>query len=283
MLSRPSAASDPFNKGLRTVSLKNGHHLMRLYIHIGTHKTGTTSIQAFLRKQADILGAAGIYVPTAGVLDEQSGHHNIGWGLRGEPRFDPVHGTLQDLIAELGQSSADAAVISSEDFEYLVDNPAALLCLEQALAEAGHEPYYILFTRRADTYAVSLYGELRQHHGLTARFRDFTAEILRNGKFVMHHDWTFYLDIDAFARNWRRTARGPLHICSYDAAVDGKGLLPTFLSLIGAPDQVGQIGQNAEILNIRRSADIGRMDRIIAGWRLRYRFRPKGVLAEQMP
>src|SRR5438309_2230327 len=92
---------------------------MRVHVHIGSHKTGTKSIQAFLRSHAGALAAAGIHVPQAGTILPQSGHHNIGWGLRGDTRFNPAWGSLDDLVAELASVRADAAVISCEDLEYL--------------------------------------------------------------------------------------------------------------------------------------------------------------------
>lgn len=244
---------------------------MLIHVHIGAHKTGTTSIQAFLRGHAGALADAGIRVPTTGVLDQRSGHHNIGWGLRGDPRYDPACGALDDLVAELAGSPAAAAVISSEDFEYLANRPAALSRLDRTLVGAGHEPRYIFFVRRADTYALSLYAELRDH-GLTIPFCDFAAEVLRTGKFVMRGDWSFHFDAGAFARKWRQAARGPLEVHSYDAAIAGEGVVPTFLSLIGAPDGVVRAGRDAEVLNTRKPADIPAVDRVIGGWRLRRRF-----------
>ena len=244
---------------------------MLIHVHIGAHKTGTTSIQAFLRGHADALAEGGICVPTAGVIDRRSGHHNIGWGLRGDPRYDPARGALDDLVTELAGSPAAAAVISSEDFEYLADRPAALSRLDRTLVGAGHEPRYILFVRRADTYALSLYAELR-HHGLAIPFRDFAAEVLRTGKFVMRGDWSFHFDAGAFARKWRRAARGPLEVHSYDAAVAGEGVVPTFLSLIGSPGGLVRAGRDAEVLNTRKPADIPAVDRVVGGWFLRRRF-----------
>jgi hypothetical protein len=246
---------------------------MRLYVHIGTHKTGTTSIQAFLRHHSRRLAQSGIFVPETGIPQEDLGHHNIAWGLRGDPRFSCARGTLDDLIVEISGSSAPAGVISSEDFEYLVDKPDALARLDTTLLDAGHEPHYIVFARRADTYVMSLYAELI-HHGLTTSFRDFVKEILRTGKIVTRGDWAFYFDMDAFARKWREVAHGPLSIHGYDSAVAGKGVVPTFLSLIGAPDDLACSSLSADALNTRKAADIPAIDSFVYRWLLRYRFRP---------
>jgi hypothetical protein len=246
---------------------------MRLYVHIGTHKTGTTSIQAFLRHHSRSLARSGIFVPETGVPHGEWGHHNIAWGLLGDPRFSCSGGTLDDLIAELNGSSAPAGVISSEDLEYLVDKPDALARLDTTLRAACHEPHYIVFARCADTYMLSLYAELIQH-GLTTTFRDFAREILRTGKVVTRGDWVFYFDMHAFARKWRQVVHGPLSIHGYDSAMAGKGVVPTFLSLIGAPDDLVCSSRGAEVLNTRKAADIPAVDSFVFRWLLRYRFKP---------
>lgn len=222
---------------------------MKVYIHIGAHKTGTTSIQAFLREHASDFAAAGIYVPTVGTLDDpKSGHHNVGWGLRGDPRFDPAKGSLHDLLRELQHARSDSAVISSEDFEYLVDRPADLIRMEKEFRAAGHSVRYIIFVRRPLTYAPSLYVELLQH-GLTGSYLEFIRDIVKRGKFVLHGDWCFYFDAPAFIRKWREAAAGPLVVESYEEAVAKKGIVPTFLSAIRATDDLVQLGSTAEILN----------------------------------
>jgi hypothetical protein len=247
---------------------------MRLYVHIGTHKTGTTSIQAFLRHHSRSLARSGIFVPETGVPHGESGHHNIAWGLRGDPRFLCSGGTLDDLIVELAGSSSPAGVISSEDFEYLVDKPDALARLDKRLRDACHESRYIVFARRADTYVMSLYAELVHHHGLTMSFREFAREILRTGKVVTHNDWAFYFDMDAFARKWRQVVHGPLSIHSYDSAMASKGIVPTFLSLIEAPDDLVCSSRGAGVLNTRKAADIPAIDSFVSRLLLRCRFKP---------
>jgi hypothetical protein len=247
---------------------------MLLYVHIGTHKTGTTSIQAFLGRNSLRLAQSGIFVPKTGTLHEGSGNHNIAWGLLGDPRFRIPFGTLDDLLVELAGSSAPTGVISSEDFEYLVDNPNALAHLDATLIDAGHQPHYIVFARRADTYAVSLYAQLIQHHGLTTSFRNFTWEILRTGKVVINGDCAFYFGMSALARKWRAVAHGSISVCGYDSARAGKGVVPTFLSLIGAPDDLVCSSEGADVLNTSKAADIPAIDRFVSRWLLRYRFRP---------
>jgi len=71
-----------FNKISRgNIQKRRADFSKTLFVHIGTHKTGTTSIQNFLRNHATSLNECGVFVPKSGTLDENSGHHNIAWEM----------------------------------------------------------------------------------------------------------------------------------------------------------------------------------------------------------
>ena len=53
-----------------------------LYLYVGTHKTGTTAIQAFVTTHSETFARTGLFVPRTGRIDEASGHHNIARGLQ---------------------------------------------------------------------------------------------------------------------------------------------------------------------------------------------------------
>ena len=90
-----------------------------LYLHVGTHKTGTTAIQALLTTQSEAWAQGGLFVPRSGRIHDLSGHHNVAWELNADARYRPAFGTLADLCEELKASPHAVAVISSEDFECL--------------------------------------------------------------------------------------------------------------------------------------------------------------------
>ena len=57
-----------------------------LLLHVGTHKTATTSLQAALVASSGELASDGTLYPETGRI--HFGHHNIAWGLIGDERFD---------------------------------------------------------------------------------------------------------------------------------------------------------------------------------------------------
>ena len=151
----------------------------QIFIHIGTHKTATTSIQGLMARAERQFARHGIFIPKAGVISrELFGHHNIGWTLRGDRRANPQWGSLDNLCAELSRTRLKRALISSEDFEYLVDYPDVLKMIERRLKTIGWTPTYILFLRNPTDYAISLFYELSRNHGFTDTFGDFIERLL---------------------------------------------------------------------------------------------------------
>src|SRR5204862_1632178 len=75
-----------------------------LLLHVGTHKTGTTSLQVTLADLSADLAARGILYPETGRVG--AGHHNIAWGLVGDRRFDRGVGYLDELADEIRRQGA---------------------------------------------------------------------------------------------------------------------------------------------------------------------------------
>ena len=90
----------------------------KIFLHIGTHKTGTTSFQQLIRKNAHDLKAQNIYVPPLGKGKFQmhsGGLHLISSAFKGETSLDVVDAYLEAF--EL--SGCACACISSEGFDKL--------------------------------------------------------------------------------------------------------------------------------------------------------------------
>lgn len=200
-----------------------------LFVHLGFHRTGTTSIQVFLRRNADALARRGVLVPASGTLFPVSGHQNIAWQLTGDARYRDEVGGIDDLEAELARSPLSRAVITSEDFTNLAICPQARRRLEAAAARAGYEIRYLAFHRAAADYVPSLYLVIRRL-GYTKGYLDYLRQIRRTGRYRDAAGHIFFFDAADFAGN---LAGADLRFVSYDAARGD--VIGRFLGLIGAP------------------------------------------------
>ena len=98
----------------------------KIYLHIGTHKTGTTSFQQLIRKNARALELQDIYVPPVGKLTDGDvdyqmhggGLHLICSAFRGKVDFNVIDAYLRNFE----RSGCTSACISSEGFDSLNKN-----------------------------------------------------------------------------------------------------------------------------------------------------------------
>lgn len=214
-----------------------------LYIHIGMHKTGTTSIQWYLSRHARRLKGYGFHVPKVGRISREfAGHHNVAWLLLGDRRAQARRGDLDALLSELDGSRATRAIISSEEFEFLADRPRELMRFEARISGAGWTPVYLLFLRSPGSYTLSVFHELNKHQE-TVPFGEFYDRVFAGGTFPSRNNLVLHLDYDLFVAKWRAAAKGELRIRSYDGAATGRGVIPEFIRAIDAPARLGELQQ----------------------------------------
>lgn len=84
----------------------------QLYIHIGIHKTGTTTIQNMLVKNKYYWSDAGLCYPSTCL---NGAHHNLPWELLSDSRWQAKNGTLKRLKREIERATYPKYIISSED------------------------------------------------------------------------------------------------------------------------------------------------------------------------
>ena len=149
-------------------------------IHIGTHKTGTTSLQVFLEQNRAALEQAGLSLPRAGrPAISPTGNHEIAWDLlvAGKSAALPL------LTSELRANPVDAALLTSEDLCLLYARPNTLEMLAEAVRAAGYVPKIVVYVRAQAAYAESMYVE-RIKHDYIRRLGDYIDQILRSGMYV---------------------------------------------------------------------------------------------------
>ena len=223
--------------------------MREIYIHIGTHKTGTTSIQNFLGTNREALKKGGLYVPLSGTIGPAAGHHNIAWELRNDQRFHPRFGTVSDLTAELRGVECQRVVLSSEDFEYLSQYPERLRFLDDELRELGYKRNYVVFLRNKRDYLFSLFCELRKHHGIDEDYQSLRKQVRTNGYVLVNNDWYFEFNYKRLRDTWTQCIGTNLACVNYDQHLAKNGLNRIFLSTLKVGEGLLQLGDHAPRLN----------------------------------
>lgn len=131
----------------------------KLFIHIGPHKTGTSSLQRFLYDNRRALLKLGVCYPAAH-LDGYRAQHRLAFSVRQKP--DPSdrqvpsrEAEISAILNEIKSSGADTAIISSEAFF-----PAHTTAI-QFLHDRLHEltPIVVFYARRQDEGYVSTFTQ----------------------------------------------------------------------------------------------------------------------------
>jgi hypothetical protein len=162
-------------------------------VHIGTHKTGTTSFQAMIARNEEYFAKQGLSYPAAGRIGDT--HHNLAWELHGDERYDPAAGSLADLVHELRQVDQRAVLLSSEDFECLYRRPESLRSMRASLQALGYDTHVVVVLRQPSEYLESLYDELHAKHGFEEELATFVARAMGDGNISFRH-WDFTIDYE---------------------------------------------------------------------------------------
>ncbi len=134
--------------------------LRRVILHVGTHKTGTKTFQAFLMENRLPFARAGIYVPAAGrhALSEthlSPGHHALAWDLLAGRRA-----VMDEVLEDIDRANAPTVILSAEDLQYLAALPQHASYVRDAFAAHGYVTAIVLYLRAQSSYLESLYAEL---------------------------------------------------------------------------------------------------------------------------
>ncbi len=144
---------------------------MKIYLHIGTEKTGTTSIQLFLSKNREelsnnkimyskVLGdpnniRLSIALQNIDKIDDSRIHSKI---ITKESIVNFRDELSNDLSEEIHREKPDILIISSEYLSSRMDNPDELERLKAFLNQFSEDITVIVYLRRQDKFFESLYS-----------------------------------------------------------------------------------------------------------------------------
>ncbi|ROU02665.1 hypothetical protein [Histidinibacterium lentulum] len=199
-----------------------------LFLHVGSHKTGTTAIQKHFAGCRDDLPRDGVLYPEPGAGASHN-HNAILLRLSRDPRSPEAHGFARRVAAE---ASGMRAVLLSAEVAYRAAagevhwaSPgfakARRDLMEQVIALfPGFSPRFVLCLRRPDRLAEAYYAETMV---TTPDAPDFTEHLATR---------PYRYDYVGQVQMFRSVA--PLTLIGYEAATSC-GLVATFRKLLGLP------------------------------------------------
>lgn len=195
-------------------------------LHVGLHKTGTTTLQKTLKQSRAALSKVGFHYPSLRAIGEKdmAGHHALGRLLAEDHE---THGPrLQTFVAEqVSQMRAEETLFLSTEsfFRYTIRDHAGLNHLgarrryvEEMVRTFGADCEILLTVRRPDSFAMSVYQEAIKKTSQTRTIQDYAAstQILNVGD-----------NIDLFAEHFAK-----VHILVFEELIrDDRGLAAAVL------------------------------------------------------
>jgi hypothetical protein len=151
----------------------------KFFIHIGTPKTGSTSLEKFLYENRGVLKTQGYLYPEETIRGY--GHHDIAYLASGTyPRWaTPQQRSLSELInslrCETGNHNDKKIILSSEIF-YLLANPNDVAKVIESLGFQIQDVQTIVYLRRQDEAHQSWYNQKVKAQGYTGNIHDSIKE-----------------------------------------------------------------------------------------------------------
>lgn len=149
-----------------------------IYLHIGLHKVGSSTIQRFAAARASVLAAHGVHYPESG-RGQSDAHHQLVAAMR-----DPDSGTaVADVAALVASRPDDTFLFSSEGLSTL--RPPLIRQLVAPLRRQ-HDVRVLLYIRNAVDTTVSAYNQTAKRGQRLASFDAF-YETRANGREALDH------------------------------------------------------------------------------------------------
>lgn len=208
-----------------------------LYIHIGFHKTGSTTIQHFCAANADILARHSLIYPKTG--RNKDAHFKLTSMLKNKPGGNEKHGGWEDIVQEILSQPSKNFLISSESFHTFDEDN--IVAVRELLS--GVEVGVIAYIRDPSALLPSRYAQKAKSGSYVEDFDTFFEDFSRPLVNVSEHTGLLG-DLTRWAKvfDWER-----LRVRSLDRRIlTGGDLIKDFADAIGLPISVlNEIDQGA--------------------------------------
>ena len=165
----------------------------KLFLHIGTPKTGTTAIQAFCYRNKEMLEKYGYYYPTPFERETmKSGKYAQSGNVGDIAAFgDNADEIAKQLLLLIGTNNK--TILSSEEFVHYRHEDLGKIIKALLEANVSLEIMIIVYLRNQADYFESLYKEIVQEYNLTAT-PDEAFDYLMAKKYLLPSDRCVSLD-----------------------------------------------------------------------------------------
>ncbi len=223
---------------------------MKIFLHIGNYKTGSTAIQSFLFQNRERLRELGYYVPETGRIGDA--HHAWAGTFSGRPGSPADPDTLYgDIRAELAVCGCDKAIVSTETLFN------GMLPKEVVRRLPGHEIVVVAYLRRQDEFASAFYMQLVKHPNfMEANPPDLSRFLKKQGA----------IDYLRILRQWAEVVGQQATIVyPYEKSQLPNGLMADFLNRIGIAPDAFPAGTEAPSVNVTIETELIEYLRIANG------------------
>ena len=148
------------------------------YIHIGTHKTGSTSIQYFLFKNRNKLSEQGFLYPLSGIPNKNLfGQHHLAVAFLEHLQlntYNPNAGGWEEVISEANAVPDKNIIISSENFCLPRFDLEQIYKIKDYLSQ--YRVKIVIYLRRQDKYLISKYRQFIGANKYSDSFERFISD-----------------------------------------------------------------------------------------------------------
>jgi hypothetical protein len=131
---------------------------MRIILHIGLYKTGTTAVQKFFTRNRSALATRGVLYPES--VTKFDAHHPLPWALgvshRDKDSSVPPEEVVRAILREANSAGAETVILSSEEF---INLEAAERLSKLKRLFGPHAIEILIYLRRQDSLLLSSYGQ----------------------------------------------------------------------------------------------------------------------------
>ncbi|MBI1261047.1 MAG: hypothetical protein GC184_04930 [Rhizobiales bacterium] len=212
--------------------------MKKLWLHIGTHKTGSTSLQNFFFRNRQKLAKAGVYYPAEGSyfyrgeLSQSLLSHSL---RNAKPDYLPANLKIDRAACEgnmrrdIEKSDCPAVLVSSEHFSHSA-TLAQVESIKKCFAPVVSDMQVIVYLRRQDHLIESAYNQLTTAGINTLPFRTWLDQSLKGGIKNFSYDDRLHLFAEVFGKS-------NLHVRVFEKSqLHPSGLIHDFMKLMGIED-----------------------------------------------